>query len=197
MTHIVKEFMQQGIWLSRMTDQAAWGLTDLIQGMGLDVKGIEIGVNRGLNSAMLLDACPNITKLIGIDPYKAYVDWLGPIDQSLLDRDYSIFLENYEIMKNRFELIKLPSEQAASQLDDNAYDFVFIDGDHSTRAVVSDLEKYVPKVKVGGLISGHDVGIKTVNIGLQAWFRNYKIDLNQIHVVENHAWYWKKDRTLK
>jgi hypothetical protein len=35
-------------------------------------------------------------------------------------------------------------------------DFLFIDGDHSTLGVLGDLQMWVPKVKPGGLVVGHD-----------------------------------------
>lgn len=37
-------------------------------------------------------------------------------------------------------------------------DFLFIDGDHHREAVFRDLQLWVPKVRPGGLISGHDWG---------------------------------------
>jgi predicted O-methyltransferase YrrM len=192
MTYLT-DSIAQGIWLSRMTDQAAWGLTDLITAMGPDTRGIEIGVNTGMNSYMLLDACPNITKLIGIDPFEAYMDWRSAVTQPDMDEAYATFRENQELMKSRFELLKLKSTDAAAILEDEAYDFVFIDGDHSIKAVLSDLDLYAPKVKKGGLLAGHDVGLYSVNMAVQGWCRKNQINPKAIHVVENQAWYWVKE----
>lgn len=36
-------------------------------------------------------------------------------------------------------------------------DFLFIDGDHSYEDVLLDLESWVPKVRSGGLVAGHDI----------------------------------------
>lgn len=37
-------------------------------------------------------------------------------------------------------------------------DMVFIDGDHTREGVKLDLDTWVPRVKVGGVIAGHDYG---------------------------------------
>lgn len=185
--------ISQGVWLSRMTDQAAWGLTDLITAMGPNTQGIEVGVNLGTNSYMLLDACPNITKIIGIDPFEAYMDWRSMVAQKDMDEAYDTFKLNLELMRNRFELLKMKSSEAAAELKDGAYDFVFIDGDHSIKAVLNDLENYTPKVKKGGLVSGHDIGLYSVNMAVQGWCRKNQINPNTIHIVENQAWYWVKE----
>ncbi len=53
-------------------------------------------------------------------------------------------------------LILAPSVSAAKFVPDGSCHMVFIDGDHSKRAVVADIEAWLPKVREGGWISGHD-----------------------------------------
>ena len=48
------------------------------------------------------------------------------------------------------------SEQAADQVMDESLDFVFIDAQHDYHSVINDIGLWAPKVKPGGLISGHD-----------------------------------------
>lgn len=192
MTTVLKEWVTSGIWLSKMTEQAAWGLTDHIANLGPNIKGIEIGVQAGINSMMLLDACPNISKIVGVDPFLAYPDWNRNVSQEEQDRAYKIFQENLPLLGPKFEHVKLKAAEAATQLEDESYDFVFIDGDHSLRAVLSDLEHYVPKIKIGGIIAGHDVGLQGVNMALQTWCRRKGISFNDVHLVENQSWYWIK-----
>lgn len=189
----LKDAISQGVWLSRMTDQAAWGLTDLISAMGPDIQGIEIGVYHGVNSYMLLDACPTIKKIIGVDPFESYMDWQYMVTQDVMDEAYAAFEENLELMKNRFELLKMKSVDAAAVLEDDAYDFVFIDGDHSIKAVLGELEMYVPKIKKGGLVAGHDIGLYSVNMAVQGWCRKNGVSPSDIHIVENQSWYWVKE----
>lgn len=190
----LKQFIKEGTWLSKMTDQAAWGLTDEIYNLGSAIKGIEIGVQIGLNSMMLLDACPNITKIIGIDPYEPYTDWDGTeVTDKTQNEIYGTLMEHFDLFKGQFQLIKQKSVDAAPQLENGAYDFLFIDGDHSLKSVLNDLEYYVPKVRTGGIIAGHDVGIHSVNMALQAWCRRKNLNPLKVKLVENQSWYWIKE----
>lgn len=174
-----------------MTYQAGWGLIDIINEFGPDVQGIEIGVNQGTNTYMLLDACPNIRKIIGVDPYLAYDDWLGHVEQKLLDEAYDYLMQNMPLMRGRFELMKMKSTDAASSFEDGAYDFVFIDGDHSIKGVLNDLENYMPKVRSGGIIAGHDIGLYSVNTAIGAWIKKRLINPMDVQIVENQAWYYR------
>ena len=43
---------------------------------GNNLKGLELGVDRAQSHCTLLQACPNIDLLIGIDNWKPYTDYL-------------------------------------------------------------------------------------------------------------------------
>lgn len=51
---------------------------------------------------------------------------------------------------------RLPSVLAAEVFDDNSLDFVFIDACHVVEEVDKDIVAWLPKVKSGGYIGGHD-----------------------------------------
>lgn len=48
------------------------------------------------------------------------------------------------------------SPDAASEFDDLSLDFVWIDADHSEEAFLADVQAWLPKVKHGGYLGGHD-----------------------------------------
>lgn len=50
------------------------------------------------------------------------------------------------------------------QFKDESLDFVYIDGNHSFQHVVNDLCEWEKKVKVGGIVAGHDY-IKRIHNG--------------------------------
>jgi len=49
------------------------------------------------------------------------------------------------------------SVKAAADFADGSIDVVFIDGDHREAGVRADIEAWMPKVKFGGILAGHDI----------------------------------------
>ena len=70
---------------------------------------------------------------------------------------------------------------ASSYLPDKTLDFVFIDGDHTFNNVMLDILLWTPKVRKGGIISGHDYySHKAGGVipAVNAYCEANKIDLN-------------------
>lgn len=188
------EWVKEGTWPQKKTEQACWGLVNQYRSLGDEIKGIEIGVQYGNNSIMLMQECPNITKLYGIDPYIAYQDWNAPVTQETQDQTYGIVRENLkQLVDDRYELIRAFSRDVNNRFEDGAYDFIFIDGDHSGLGVLTDLICYEPKVRKGGIISGHDVGLPGIRTALQVWCGINDFHASKIMVVENNSWFWRKE----
>jgi predicted O-methyltransferase YrrM len=171
---------------------AAYGLIPLLQDMGENIKGVEVGVCLGINSYMLLESCPNIQELIGVDPYIAYMDWQDFIPQSHMDLAHEMLQDNLMYLGDRFTFIKKTSVDAAAMFTDNELDFVFIDGNHSMRAVLQDLDAWWPKLKSGGIMSGHDSNLFSVNFAVTSWIRHHIKKPTKIHTISNEAWWWQK-----
>ena len=127
-------------------------LTELIQNFVQDGIGVEIGVNEGQLSYHLLKNTA-IRHLYLIDPW---ITWKGWSSQGVLDKRYDFCnVELRKIFPNRVTTIRKPSQEADTDIPNNL-DFVFIDGNHGYEYVKKDLELWVPKVKSGGLVAGHD-----------------------------------------
>jgi hypothetical protein len=60
--------------------------------------------------------------------------------------------------QDRRRIMHMPSTLAAEMLQDESFDFVFLDADHSYKAVKEDIEAWGPKVRPGGWLCGHDYG---------------------------------------
>ena len=61
----------------------------------------------------------------------------------------------------RVTFIQESSDTAARHVEDDSLDLVFIDADHTAAWVQKDLDAWVPKVRPGGVIAGHDYGSHT------------------------------------
>ncbi len=131
-------------------------IAGLVKEHGLRV-GAEIGVAEGRFSSALLKLCPDLT-LYGVDPYlPEYKTWDGGSwDETRQAQNCIKARVIAKRFKNRFSLIEAPSTDAARGFDDGSLDFVFIDADHSYEAVMSDIAAWLPKVRPGGWITGHD-----------------------------------------
>lgn len=180
------------VWQTYKSQTASYGLIPHINNLGPDIKGIELGVCWGVNSYMLLESCPNISTLIGVDHYRAYRDWDREIFQHEQDHNHAKLLHNMEVMGPRFKLLRMSSKDAAAELADDSFDFVFIDADHSMKSVLADLDNYWPKIRTGGIIAGHDSNLFSVNFAVTSWVKRKGIDPTTINMLENQAWYFIK-----
>ena len=74
----------------------------------------------------------------------------------------------YNLRKvNAFDVCKIivgKSQDVADEIPNNSLDICFIDGSHNYSDVKKDIELYLPKVKTGGILCGHDFdGKKYIN----------------------------------
>lgn len=58
--------------------------------------------------------------------------------------------------ENKVRLIKDYSQNCADEIEDDSIDMLFIDNEHIYDQIISDLHNYWPKIKIGGIICGHD-----------------------------------------
>ena len=112
--------------------------------------GIEIGVYAGETShAILKDTTAQHLYLI--DP------WIKGSEEKCNRHYLQVCKLMNEEFSERTTIIRKKSEDATEDVP-NDLGFVFIDGDHHYDYVMNDLTLWVPKVRSGGLIVGHDWG---------------------------------------
>lgn len=140
--------------------------------------GAELGVQSGYLFFHLLDTHPNLI-LFGVDSWignnqEAYAKMKKEVNEKVVD------------YKNGM-IMNMTTNQAAEKTPDDSLDFVFIDADHSYPSCKIDMEKWLPKVKVGGYIIGHDCKIPSVKRAIEEVFgkKGYETDVDQV-------WYVKK-----
>ena len=116
--------------------------------------GVEIGVEKGRFSYMICANLRKLKKLYGVDPYKTYDDYRDFVIEDQL-RDFREMAIR-GLAGFRFKLIEETSMEALKHFGNNSLDFVYIDGNHDLKYVVEDIVEWTKKVKIGGIVSGHD-----------------------------------------
>ncbi len=111
--------------------------------------GAEIGVYMGEFTKKL---CREGLSVLAVDPWIAYSLELSQERQDLLYERAKERLKNY----SNCTVIRKTSVEASKEITDGSLDFVFLDGDHSFKAIADDLVAWYPKIRKGGVMCGHD-----------------------------------------
>lgn len=131
-------------------------LASLVERQGMRVA--DVGAWKGMSTSVL----GKLAKAMGGTVF-AIDHWLGNAGtwNVTIARDFdvfSIFKNNLRILglSDVVQVIRAASQDAIGQFADNSLDLVFIDADHCYAAIHDDIRLWLPKVRVGGILCGHD-----------------------------------------
>lgn len=132
--------------------------------------GCEVGVHRGQNVAVLLQQRPQLEMHLvdlwaATESYRRSGDALAKRTPHERQSDYQRANRAVAFAVDRVMIRRGESTSAAAEHLDGSLDFVFIDADHSYAACRADLEAWLPKVRRGGWIGGHDYGHRLEQAG--------------------------------
>jgi Methyltransferase domain len=120
--------------------------------------GVEVGVWRGEFSDAILSRWPRGI-LCMVDPWKTQPTKDYP-DPTVVGVDWSDVRAAakavWEKHLPRVHMMRMMSLDAAELFEDGECDWVYLDAVHTFEAVTADLRAWVPKVRVGGVVAGHD-----------------------------------------
>lgn len=133
-------------------------------------KLVEIGVWKGKSLTFLLreaDKSGKSLDIVGVDHFR------GSVNQPDLLREAAAKDLAQEVQINcaaadyPYRLAVGESTQVAAIFADGSLDFVFIDGSHDYDSVKADILAWLPKVKPGGRLAGHDFDEEGVHTAVQ------------------------------
>jgi predicted O-methyltransferase YrrM len=113
--------------------------------------GAEIGVAQGNHAATLCEQNPGV-KLYCVDiwdSYPGYHDYANKIKRYF--EEAKAKLAPFDVV-----IIKKFSMDAVKDFPDESLDFVYIDGAHDFKNVADDICEWTKKVRIGGIVFGHD-----------------------------------------
>jgi hypothetical protein len=169
--------------------RADW-LSDVIKDRGYTT-GAEIGVARGNTTSVILERNSKL--------HLHAIDLFGPVPIGLGGRQYrykdfalvtSDFYTKTAPFKDRLTVLRGLSWEMADEVEDNSLDFIFIDADHEYASVIKDIKAWTPKVKDGGMVSGHDHHFEEVLKAITELIPNHK------KIGIDHCWEAKKEDVL-
>lgn len=125
---------------------------------------VEVGVWKGKSAAYMGVEIVNSGKEIRFDCIDPFVPVGDEMPEFKITHEElkNTFINNMKPLEGYYNLITTGSPKCAEMYQDKSINFVFIDGDHSYDAVVKDINAWMPKIKKGGILSGHDYEIPSV-----------------------------------
>ncbi len=154
------QFAEVGCWMGRSLCAFTTFLTELGKGAGLHAidtfKGTQTEPNRSIQQPTIEEHGGSLRRA---------------------------FERNLQTFGAGAQVYEMDSLAAASCFADGFLDAVFIDGDHSYDAVRADLAAWLPKVKPGGIIAGHDYDEAEVAQAVAVFFPG------QIERIGDRCWF--------
>jgi predicted O-methyltransferase YrrM len=142
---------------------------------------VEIGSYFGVSTRHIASLLPEDCKLYAIDSWEYYVG------------QYEQFLSNMVIsgLAHKVTPVKQKSDTAINffRQFNKKFDFIYVDGDHETAGVLSDLENYYPLLTPTGVICGDDWLLKTVRAAVQQFAEKHELTI----YADCNFWFLKKE----
>ena len=115
--------------------------------------GAEIGVCQGKYSRCLWEHNPKST-IYSIDPWLAYDKYEEGYTQEAMDQLREEAMKRLE--GTGCVIMRATSMKAVTRFCDGFFDWVYIDANHEFQHVANDIAEWSKKVRVGGIVAGHD-----------------------------------------
>jgi hypothetical protein len=128
---------------------------------------VEVGAWKGASTSYLAVEAQH--KKMRIDVVDT---WVGSeehkeMNEIIENSLFGTFIDNMRPLINLINPIRTDSVSASKMYSDESLDAIFIDADHGYESVKADILAWMPKVKTGGILAGHDY-IRTHNGVIQA-----------------------------
>jgi len=118
----------------------------------------EVGVQAGAHAVIILRYWPLLKKFYLVDLWKHQKNYrvLANVDDEAHEERYRTALERLDPWKKKTIFLRGYSTTMAEQIEADTLDFVCLDARHDYYGCTEDLEAYWPKLRRGGVLSGHD-----------------------------------------
>jgi len=155
---------------------------------------LEVGVWQGDNLIPIAKHFPKV-KCYGVDPYSGdsfdnYYkgEIMALVDAGYYNNLYQNIIDKTSKLKN-VEVIRATSAQSAVKFENESLDLVFIDARHDYQSCKNDILTWLPKVKKGGVLSGHNYELTFYGV-IEAV--NEIIGYDNVAIKSDTTWFYFK-----
>ena len=119
---------------------------------------VEIGCWKGRSSCHMATAIRGSGKQIELFCVDTWMGSEEHVNEQCVQSNtlYQEFLSNTQSFKDIVRPVRLPSVKASENFEDGSCDFIFIDAAHDYENVLADIDAWLPKLTVNGVLAGHD-----------------------------------------
>lgn len=144
-------------WMRKGISEQEGGLRELINYIPkTDLVVIELGSYSGDSASIFMES-GKVKTLYCVDSWANGYDVDDPASQSDMSGAEQMF-DNVVAKHSGIIKVKKNIHEAVKDFELKSVDLVYIDACHLYDNVCSDIKDYLPIVKVGGFIAGHDYG---------------------------------------
>lgn len=136
---------------------------------------VELGAWKGKSSAFLATEIANSKKPITlhiVDAWdgRGHTNADGTAEYCHYELDikaglFETFSKNLQPVTDHYNALRMDTVEAAAQFQDNSVDLVWIDTTQDYDMVLAEIKAWLPKVKSGGWIGGHDYTSAPQSVG--------------------------------
>ena len=155
---------------------------------------LEVGVWHGDNLFPIAKKFPDLI-CYGVDSYsgssfeKYYKgEIMALVDGQHYEKLFQEISNKTKDIKNIY-ILRMFSEEAAKDFEDESLDVVFIDARHDYESVAKDIKLWLPKVKMGGVLCGHDYSLNFFGV-IEAV--NELIGYDNVSIKSDATWFYTK-----
>lgn len=139
---------------------------------------VEVGSWCGRSLTAVALSVPYGVSVVAVDHWRG-----SPMEQDTTHADadaaYGRFLETLDMLEEMrpgtLRVIEGESVAAAGLFADESLAAVFVDGGHDYDSVRADLEAWLPRVRIGGILCGHDLNDRSVGAALYDVLGTWKL----------------------
>ena len=120
---------------------------------------VELGCWLGRSTSYLAGLCrARAVELLCVDHWAGSSDdfdaaYRARLEQRPVEAEFRAHLERLQLDA---QILRQDSRDAAASLAEDSVDLVFLDASHDRAAVEADIRAWRPKLRLGGLLAGHD-----------------------------------------